>query len=106
MVQLNYQFIFNPGANAWASLGEFENDLSDFLAANGLEAEVMVPVSGNGATGVMMVSKIQEPEVLQNKKGPQLSTNPATGKPMKSSQIVSGLTRQLSYKPTQGNKLA
>lgn len=101
---LEYSFIFVPETNAWNNLGEFENDLSDFFAANGLECEVLVKIPGNGVKGVMLIRKIEEPEVLQNKKGPQLSSNPSMGKSQKSGPMIRTLTRQLGNKTTLGGK--
>lgn len=105
IVQLNYQFIFEPGSDSWSNIGEFENDLQDFFAANGLQIEIAIPISGNGLPGIMMIKKIEETETLENKKGPQLSANPSMGKAQKSRQMVSGLTRQLTNTTSGGRKV-
>lgn len=106
MQHLNYMFLFPQGSTTWTSLGEFENDLQDFFLANGLSIDVIVPVSGSGVTGVMMIGKAEEDNMyLTNKKGPQIPSNPSGGKSTKSSKMVSGLTRQLQNTTTGGRRV-
>lgn len=105
-INLQYSFIFTPGNNSWENLYEFEKDLSDFFSANGLDTEILTPINGTGGVGVMMITKMDDDSnmYLKNKKGPQIPSPLTSGKAMKSSKMVTGLTKQLSYKTNSGAK--
>lgn len=56
-VILQYTFLFDP-SQAWSHLNQFENDLADFFAAQGLEANVIPSVKGQNGVRIMELSKI------------------------------------------------
>ncbi len=92
MVSITYQYIFSKDANIWNNAYEFEQDISDFFAANGLEADVVTTVSGSTGNRIILIKKIDEVSILNNKKGVDMRDKPG----QKSSKIVGGLTKQLN----------
>lgn len=83
--------MFSKEDNLWNKLSEFEQDLADFFAAHGLEAEPLITM--DGSQNVMVLSKIQAIPTLQNTKGVNLPKGP---KAEKSDKIVKNLTKGLS----------
>ena len=57
MVFLKYNFLFDP-AESWAHLSQFESDLADFFAANGMEADIVKSVSGQVGERVLLLKRI------------------------------------------------
>ena len=55
---LEYSFLFEPGTQTWTRGSEFETDLADFLAAHGLEANIVDTVGGSGRR-VMYIQAIE-----------------------------------------------
>ena len=97
MKSLEYTFVFDKTATLWNHLYDFEKDLSDFFKAQGLEAELISPIEGNGGKGLMLIKKSHENEVLTNMKGPQLSFK--EGKMMPSSNMVTNMTNRVNKVP-------
>jgi hypothetical protein len=91
MISLTYQFIFERDANIWSNVTEFDRDLSDFFKANGLDASIIVTVEGSGGNRIIMIRKNNEPEMLTNPKGGQLSN-----KTQRSSVMVNNLSKSLN----------
>ena len=44
---LEYTFVFEPSIDTWSRGTDFETDLSDFLAAHGLQANIVNVVGGS-----------------------------------------------------------
>ncbi len=93
---LKYVFIFKRSDNLWNSAFEFENDLKDFLIANGLDAEPIQTVEGNTVDRMLIIKKAEFNQTLQNTKGPNLPRDPNTGYVQKSQDIVKNLTKSLT----------
>lgn len=104
MVALTYTFIFSKSANLWNHVYQWENDLADFFAANGLEAEIVKTVEGSNGGRMMIIKKIDMDQFLTNTKGVNLQKNLPQGKSQKSSQIVTNLTNKLVGKVKGGKK--
>jgi hypothetical protein len=100
---LKYVFIFRKSDNIWNSSYEFEKDLTDFLVANGLEAETIQTVEGNNADRMFIIKKIELIPTLQNTKGVNLPKNPPQITSQKSKDIIKNLTNSLG-KPTKGGR--
>lgn len=56
-VVLQYTFLFDP-SQAWSHLHQFENDLADFFAAQGLESNILESVKGQSGNRIMELSRI------------------------------------------------
>lgn len=97
LISFTYQFIFDRQSNVWNNLSDFQGDLSDFFGANGLECEIVVPIEGNGSTGLMWVKKIDEGSVgkLKNEKDVNKATQLPPGNAQKSSQLTKHLTGKM-----------
>ncbi len=104
MVALTYTFIFSKSANLWNHVYQWENDLADFFAANGLEAEVISTVEGSNAGRMMIIKKLDMDQFLTNTKGVNLQKTLPQGKAQKSAQIVTNLTNKIVGKVTKGKK--
>ena len=95
--------MFEKNANIWNHLYEFENDLADFLAANGLEAEPVVALSGSSSKRILLIKRLEEMPTLVNQKGTQLSQTTAK-KAQDSKSIVTNLTQGLARSYAKGGK--
>ena len=79
---IEYTFIFEPGSETWQSGFEFERSLADFLAAHGLEAQ-MVDVTGGATRRVIYVQKMDKlDEVRQAADKPQIPPQVALNRMM------------------------
>lgn len=61
---LEYSFIFDP-SDTWSSGYEFENQLADYFAAHGIEAEIVETAGGTGRRVIFMQRmevKMTEPQ--------------------------------------------
>ena len=105
MISLAYNFIFSKEANIWSNLYDFENDLNDFFAAHGLEAEIITTVDGSSGGRMMLLDKIQETSLgkLDNK-----DVNNATrlkpGNPQTSGKTTKQMTSALLKNLKGGSK--
>lgn len=92
MVSLKYQFLFNRNDNIFGNLFEFERDLADFFAANGLEAEIVPVIEGSAGERIMMIKRIEIIDKLTNK--PDANTPKSSDKqnPQPSYKMVKKLT--------------
>src|SRR3954464_7266211 len=67
---LRYQIMFDP-SESWSNGYQFENQLADFFAAHGFEAQIIAPSGGTGdrviwLERVFIPSKESKPEVKSN----------------------------------------
>lgn len=92
MVSITYQFIFSKDANIWNNITEFEQDISDFFASNGLECDIVTTVSGSSGGRIILIKKIDDIRTLKNQKG--VDTRNKLSKP--SSTLTKGFTNQLA----------
>lgn len=58
LAALEYMFMFDA-TNTWQHSYQFEQDLSDFFAAHGYEANVVKTVEGSGGRRILYVRRIQ-----------------------------------------------
>ena len=56
-VLLKYIFLFDP-VEGWSHLSQFENDLTDFFTANGLQATVIEAIKGQMGERIMELSRM------------------------------------------------
>lgn len=95
-VYLEYAFIFDPNANLWSRLYEWEKDLADFFAANGLEAEPLSTIDGSSNKRIMMIKRIDQPtEKLVNTKGANIQKMLPESGPRNSTAVTSSIIRKL-----------
>src|SRR5258708_5965110 len=74
LVFLEYTILFDP-EETWAYLSDFEQDLSDFFAAYGLEARIIKTANDSPSKRVMFIKKS---EVLERPILPEeVQTGPA-----------------------------
>ena len=96
MITLTYTFIFSQEANIWNHVYQFENDLADFFASNGLECEVIKTVEGSMGGRMLMIERIDSAaEKLTNTKGANIQKQLPQGGSQKSANIVKNLTNSL-----------
>ena len=98
LISVSFTLIFNKSENIWNNIYQLEGDLSDFFAANGLEAESVASIEGSGSNRIIMVKKIEEAQVLDNKRhigGANFPANLVPGKAQKSASIIKNLTNSI-----------
>ncbi len=68
---LEYSFIFDP-SDTWSSGYEFENQLADYFAAHGIEAQIVETAGGTGRR-VIFMSRLNLMPKIENKPNPQVT---------------------------------
>jgi len=104
MIALTYMFIFTKESNIWTNLYQFEDDLADFFASNGLEAELIKTVEGSSGGRMMLISKMDEGEKLTNTKGVNIQKQLPEAVAQKSSVMVKQLTKKMTKQFQKGGK--
>lgn len=62
---IEYIFVFSP-RDTWASIVEFEIAMEKFLGENGMEMQVVKNVEGGNSRRMLLISKREPDEALQN----------------------------------------
>lgn len=97
---LKYTFIIKRADNPWNDVFDFENDLKDFFSAHQFDLEPLQTVEGSGGDRMLLITKIDEMNLLNNKQhmgGHNMPQHFNTGKSQKSYNTTKQLTNSLGH---------